>query len=461
VSNLPIPPSSNTIDPALWPPIKDQGGYYTCVAEAITTVLELFHSRAMGLDDDSTSMYEYYSIQHLFGSDGQFDPETGELKPKYGNYGMDFIDALNEVLANGVPRWELADNFYPQRSDKSTSMDVYERSRSNSTIVGNAAKQEIRSWSAIDFYNKNGTYDIEQCLNAGGYVLLGITVPNNMYYLIDDGYLQPPDSPAPADDPKYETVGHMLAIIGLMTNPLDEKKYWIAVNSWGEYWGNDGVCYIPYDWGFDRDPAYVTKDYTINWVRGCFAVRPSNIDINHPNPPTITSAKFVENDSQGKRRAEISFTVDNNCSVLVYARKKNDVVDLSQRLYVLDPNDYLFYINDKIAEVRHENGAFLTYVLLRWWPKGENGSTDFGNAYSESDSPVTITLDNTSDIFEVSLIAVNNITKVLSLRSTIVEINGSNIFIYHNGDWVPATPYIYHNGDWVQAQAKIFQNGWK
>lgn len=37
----------------------------------------------------------------------------------------------------------------------------------------------------------------------------------------------------------------------------------------------------------------------------------------------------------------------------------------------------------------------------------------------------------------------------------------TKVRIYHNGDWVTATPYVYHNG-WTEAQDKIYHNnGWQ
>lgn len=505
MSNLPIPPSSNIDSSLLYPPIKNQHGIYcTCVAEALTTILELFHSRTMDLDSDSTSMYEYYSNRYLFGSDNN----------SYGPYGMEFTAALETVRIFGVPRWELVDNYYPQRGNteayspyftvnkedsdypnwvaeaKADAMAAYRRSSTNELIQSNAAKQKIDTWSYIDFYNldDNREHDIVECLNAGGYVALGITIPENWNdtSIGPDGIVPQPGNPAETDDPNYTTAGHMVVIIGLTT--INNVKYWIAVNSWGENWGNDGVCYIPYDWGYGR-PAYVDPDgeYRIDWVRGCFAVYPkNNIDVNHPNPPTITNAKFVENDPEtGKPRAEISFAVQEGCSVFIYATDSDivaqdlfppETLDLNDHPYPPDPS----YPDDEIVSVwwnwreseptryiddygnmynkRHE---FLWKIQYKWWPKGPNGGlADFGYCYSTS--PVIITLDDPNKIYRVSLIAINNNTKAMSLRSAAIKIeNGSNIFIYHNGGWVPATPYIYHNGRWVQAQAKIFQNGWK
>jgi C1A family cysteine protease len=29
---------------------------------------------------------------------------------------------------------------------------------------------------------------------------------------------------------------------------IGSKEYWICQNSWGEKWGDNGLCYVPYDY---------------------------------------------------------------------------------------------------------------------------------------------------------------------------------------------------------------------
>lgn len=475
MSNRPVPPSSLFIDPVLYPPIKNQQQpptyYNTCVAEAITTVMELFHSRAKGLRGNPGYSYEYYSIRYLFGSDNG----------SYGEYGMWFTDALDVAQNKGVPRWELIDKYYPQRGDKADSINAYTEAINIQTDVNNSKNQKI-TWSSIDFYNRDEQNKIENCLNNGGYVLFGFTMPATFdgYYIIqNDGVLLQPSAVDP--DPRlypppsgsrYGTVGHMMVIIGLTVK--NGKKHWIAVNSWGEQWGDltplnekPGICYIPYDWGFDDNPAYQKIDPetgsivdTVDWVTGCYEVYPSNIISSHPNPPTITGTRFVSDDSTGKRRVEISFTKPSGCSVLIYARKKNDWVEGDGTPYIPPTNRT---IDEVVGEdgsvcygyVKNSSGVHVHTVYARWWPKGESGATSHGDAYSTS--PVIITLDGSTDPYQISLLSIDT-NNILSVRSAIIDINGSNIFIYNGSKWVPATPYIYHNGRWVQAQAKIFQN---
>lgn len=38
--------------------------------------------------------------------------------------------------------------------------------------------------------------------------------------------------------------GHAMTLCGWTT--IGEEKYWIVSNSWGEQWGNNGYCYIPF-----------------------------------------------------------------------------------------------------------------------------------------------------------------------------------------------------------------------
>ena len=403
-----IPPSCADIAPRMYPPIKNQGSYDTCVAEAVTTALELLHSQAMGI----TSVYENYSIRYLFGSDN---------RPDY--IGMYFEEALSIAQYSGVPRWELFDTFYPKRASKSEAVSAH--GSACSLAIQNGYKQTISSYYAIDFYDGD---EIAAVLRSNGYVMLGINIPRNFYYLGRNGVVQPPSG-------GWSGAGHFMVIIGLTT--INGKRYWITVNSWGEGWGDSGICYFPYDWAYGFDPPENgSGSDTLNpeeggdpdpdpgptpdpggWVSGCYAVYDNSVDTNHLAIPVITDAQFTDDN----HKAEISFTMDSGCSVLIYAQK--------------------------------ENGDG------QWWPKGENGATSFGNACSAS--PVTITLDSTMDSYLVSLIAVNS-RNVLSLRSTTFRIGGNgSVYIYHNGEWRPVIPYIYNGTEWVRATPMIYQNGWQ
>lgn len=52
-------------------------------------------------------------------------------------------------------------------------------------------------------------------------------------------------------------------------------------------------------------------------------------------------------------------------------------------------------------------------------------------------------------------------TEAIQSETIHVEYTSGKAYIYHNGDWRPATPYIYHNGDWVPATPNIYSGGWK
>lgn len=57
----------------------------------------------------------------------------------------------------------------------------------------------------------------------------------------------------PVPDPEKETLlgGHALLAVGYD----DDKEHFIVQNSWGEYWGDKGFCYIPYKYLTDKNLA--------------------------------------------------------------------------------------------------------------------------------------------------------------------------------------------------------------
>jgi hypothetical protein len=68
--------------------------------------------------------------------------------------------------------------------------------------------------------------------------------------------------------------GHAMIVCGWKT--IDNKKHWIVSNSWSENWGENGYCYIPFEyplmeaWGVtDRSPIKeVEKKQKIQFVIG-------------------------------------------------------------------------------------------------------------------------------------------------------------------------------------------------
>ena len=80
--------------------------------------------------------------------------------------------------------------------------------------------------------------ELEDLLAAGSPVVLLVEVTDEFFSPDDDGYVNLPNIRAPAGD--Y----HAVICVGAATHPTRGRNLLIR-NSWGEYWGLGGHCWLP------------------------------------------------------------------------------------------------------------------------------------------------------------------------------------------------------------------------
>ena len=281
---------SGAISPSVYPTVKDQGSTDTCVANAITAMMEVTHAKAMG----RTASYENYSIGYFYGGDGR----TTE--------GMVTDNAVSQACSQASPRWELVETEYPRQLSKSDAKALWQGA--SSTARANAIEQWYDSYEALDFYDCES---VASNIRSYGSVLLDIKMPSNISSIPANGILPQPTN--------WRGTNHAVILIGLTT--INGKKHWIGQNSWGTSWGASGLFYIPYDWGCGIMGARAgtgTHGRTA-WVNRVYVLKRSSVDTNHPTTPTITAAIR----SADGRSAEIHFSDPTGGGVYIYVRAKN------------------------------------------------------------------------------------------------------------------------------------------
>jgi hypothetical protein len=80
--------------------------------------------------------------------------------------------------------------------------------------------------------------ELEDFLAAGAPALLLVEVTDEFAYPDDAGYVTLPNLRAPAGD--Y----HAVVCVGAATHP-SQGRHLLIRNSWGEYWGAGGYCWLP------------------------------------------------------------------------------------------------------------------------------------------------------------------------------------------------------------------------
>jgi C1A family cysteine protease len=90
-------------------------------------------------------------------------------------------------------------------------------------------------YKIINYFRLYNDKEIKITLMKQGAVVLGMPIYSSFKA----------ECPLPADTDTKEG-GHAMCLIGW------DEAGWIIQNSWGKYWGNKGLCHIPYDYPVDE-----------------------------------------------------------------------------------------------------------------------------------------------------------------------------------------------------------------
>ena len=282
-----VSPPTDTITPSVYPTVKNQGSYGSCVAMSLSTAMEIFKSKAMGY----SSSYENFSVSFIYGSDGG--------SSEYMNYET----AVNNSITYGSPRWELVATEFPDSKSKSASVTLF--NGACQYAKDNAAKQRFSGSNHVDFYD---CASVQNAISTYGYFMLNIRIPYNFYSIGSDGIVPQPSG-------GWSGAGHSLALIGLTT--INGKKHWIAHNSWGTGWGLNGRCYIPWDWGCGvQAPTGSSNSGCTSWTGDCYSVWNNSISTANPSAPTGLTV------TQVNKTTSVNVSWGNATYVLVYARQQ-------------------------------------------------------------------------------------------------------------------------------------------
>lgn len=192
-------------------PIVDQGQLGSCTANAIVSGLREFM-----LLNDKSSNFERLSRLFLYWWERELEGSV------YRDSGASLRDGMKVLKKEGVcleVSWP-----YDIKTFENTPTEKELEEAKNYTISG---YQRIKS---ID--------EIKHALLIDHLVVFGMTVCESFETVGTDGIV-----PVPKDGEK-ELGGHALCIVGYDDN--FNNGSFIVRNSWGDAWGDEGYCYIPY-----------------------------------------------------------------------------------------------------------------------------------------------------------------------------------------------------------------------
>lgn len=205
--------SNNTLNPVVdlrqyASPVENQGHLGSCTSQAVVGAYELLMNKEMKYKYvDLSRLFLYYNTRLLEGS----------VEEDLGAYMRDAVKALRKFGICDEKLWPyLLDNF-----DVEPMKSCYE----------DAKQRNIKNYFRIIRFN-----DILDALNMGFPVVFSTQV-----YISFDGVQDTVTMPEPNEQP---IGGHAMCFVGYDLS----KKTLIARNSFGKYWGDNGYCYIPFEY---------------------------------------------------------------------------------------------------------------------------------------------------------------------------------------------------------------------
>lgn len=218
--------------------VKDQGSTGSCVAHALSSVIE-YHNH---LQQNSN---EKFSTEFIYG----YRPEG-----YYVGSGMYIREALKTIT-------KLGDCYVEDLPGN----NEYEEAMQNVNSKLEELKDDAYPHRISSYIRLNGVDEIKHALMNYGYVVVSMKWHTN--YKLKDGVYTYPE--------KDSTRGnHCVVIYGW------NKDGWLVHNSWGKYWGKQGKFIVPFN--FEWNEAWAVTDTIVN-----------NDDIKKPNWFTKLFSKVI------------------------------------------------------------------------------------------------------------------------------------------------------------------------
>ncbi|TAF64016.1 MAG: peptidase C1 [Cytophagales bacterium] len=194
-------------------PIEQQGGTYSCVANAVAGAYEYLAKWHTGEDYDVSRLFIYYNGRALAGMENQDG----------GCYIADAIEGLKQYGACAESTWEFDEEIV----NDEPSEEAYEEASNFLVEDMQLVATDLNAWKST--------------LAEGYPIIFGLSLYDSFDQHRKKGYVDPPSK---NEVSRAEHSGHAMLCVGYS----DRDQVFIVRNSWGEDWGDNGYCYIPYNY---------------------------------------------------------------------------------------------------------------------------------------------------------------------------------------------------------------------
>ena len=194
------------------PPVVDQGHTESCTANALAGAYGYLEGRIAGKQVPISRLFIFYNdrmLEDRVAADG-------------GAMICDGVKGLKRYGACEETTWP----FDPSQVKQKPHARAYDE--------GQGHEVDQAATVAVDLHA------MRHCLAEGYPFVFGLEIDD--FEPDTRGFVKRPTS-------KKDLGGHAMCCVGY----IDAQKVFIVRNSWGTRWGDQGYCYVPYDWMTDPD----------------------------------------------------------------------------------------------------------------------------------------------------------------------------------------------------------------
>jgi hypothetical protein len=193
--------------------VEDQGALGSCTANAAVGALEYHLKRRQGRSVDLSRMFVYYNTRRVMG---QVAVDSG----------AQIREAMAAVLAYGACPEEIWP-YDPARFTAEPPPQAY---------------SEALKYEGIQYARLAKGDGILHALAQGFPVVFGGSFPRCCYDELKDGWIMPLPTREQVEEKIRQGGGHAMLIVGYDKH----DQMYLVRNSWGESWGRDGYCRMPF-----------------------------------------------------------------------------------------------------------------------------------------------------------------------------------------------------------------------
>jgi hypothetical protein len=215
-AGIPVLPRKVDLRPLLTP-VEDQGTLATCAANAVAGAYEYLLRRHRGEDaHDVSRLFVYYNARRRAGTERR-------------DSGITIGQAIESVEEEGIcseQAWPYDEACVHRRPPPAAYAEATDFLTEESQVV----PTDLEAWRGA--------------LAEGLPIIFGLKLFESFDRHARRGLIPLPD---PEETAREEHGAHAMLCVGYS----DWDRVFIVRNSWGADWGDDGYCYLPYDYALD------------------------------------------------------------------------------------------------------------------------------------------------------------------------------------------------------------------